>query len=79
MEIQTNVILSTKRVITCVDNLQSSLIKRNTRLVDKHVTQIQDNLDKLLQACVDAEIEGVNENEPWMIESKRVQESGQAC
>ena len=79
MDVQRNVIITTKRVSTTVENLQSSLTKGNTRLVQKHVSQLQDTLDKLLQACVDAEIERVSENETWMIEARRVERSGQVC
>jgi hypothetical protein len=74
------VVLWTKKVNTCIDNVNSSLTKRNNRLVQKYTVQLQDELDCLLDACVDAELhDQINGTEAWMNEAHRVEKSGQSC
>ena len=45
----------------------------------KYVLQLQELLDVLIDACVDAEIHGFSETEPWLIEARKSEKFGQTC
>ena len=78
--VQKRVVIETKKVNTCIENLNSSLGKRNTRLVHKYTSQLQELLDTLLDACVDAELDdSINKTDLWMVEAHRVDKAGQSC
>ena len=77
MDCQRNIVLASKKVKKGSDSLTSSLDKRNVRLTQKYVTQLQDSLDEMMQALVTAEIEGVSDEEPWLVEAKRLEDLGQ--
>ena len=47
-------------------------------LLKKHVTKLENALDKMLQAWVSAEIAKVSPDEPWMVESKQDDVTGKA-
>ena len=64
--------IATKKVTTGMKCLRSSLEKKNSRLVQKYVLQLKDSIEGLIQATVTAEVEGVSEQEEYIIVSNRV-------
>ena len=78
MEVQRNIVLETKKVIACSKNLQAAIDMNNKRIVQKYVDQMQALLDKLLKACVDAEMNDVGEEETWMVEARTADQEGQS-
>ena len=79
MEVKKKVVKGTTKVNTCIEHLNFSVSKKNTRLVQKYTSQLQELLDTLLDACVDAELDNVNETEPWMVEARKADKVGQTC
>ena len=72
------IMLTSKKVKMLTDKLASSTDSKNVRLVQKYETMLQESLDKLMQGLVDAEIEGVDINEAWLVEGKRLEDLGQS-
>ena len=78
--IKKRVVIETKKVSTCIDNLNASLGKRNSRLVHKYTSQLQELLDTALDARVDAELDdNIDKEDQWMVEACRIDEAGQFC
>ena len=77
MEAQKEVVIITRQVNACIGSLRSNLDKKNTRLVKKYVPQLEGLIDKLLHASVSAEM-SAGPDEPWLVESKRVDESARS-
>ena len=67
--------LATKKVATTDGNLKSGLEKKNSRLVNKYVSQLRVSLDELDQVCIAAEIEGIEETEGYIRTASEVRES----
>ena len=68
-----------KKIKTCINNLNSALSKRNFRLVHKYKSELQELLDILVDACVDAELSDVDETKTWMAEAHEADNVGQSC
>ena len=73
MEAQQEVIVITRQVNGCIGSLRTNLDKKNTRLVQKYVPQLESLIDNLLHASVSAEM-SVGPDEPCLVESRRVDE-----
>ena len=69
MDIQRKAISATKKVISFTNNLKNALANSNVRLTQKYVTELKCSLDELMQALVTAEIEGIANTEPWIVEA----------
>ena len=64
--------LATKKVVTVNNSLKIGLEKKNSRLVNKYVSQLRDNLEELDQSCISAEIEGVSKTEGYFVKAVEV-------
>ena len=77
MDNKREIILATKRIISFSNSLKNATSNSNTRLTQKYVSELKSSLDELMQALVSAEIEGVAETEPWIVEAKKYDTLGQ--
>ena len=78
MDKKSQVVLTTKKVDAISVKLKASVEKKNVRLTKKYVTQIEESLDTFLELLVSIEVDGVDLEEPWVVESKRIDELGQS-
>ena len=77
MDKKNQVVLSTKKVDAISAKLKTSIQKKNVRLTKKYVGQIEECLESFLELLVALEVDGVDLDEPWVVEAKRVEEFGQ--
>ena len=61
--------IATKRVANAAKTLKSSLDKRNSRLITKHMNQLKEQLDNLIQTNVAAEMAKVGEDAEFMVKA----------
>ena len=77
MESQRQTVLACKKLKVLGENLKASLLSKNGRLVQKYVSEVNGKLDDLTQALVSVELEGLDENEPWIVEARKFDKIGQ--
>ena len=66
----------TGKVNARIDSLRTSIDRKNNRLAPGHIDKLQASLDNLLEALVDAELEGIEETEAWMVKARKADQEG---
>ena len=78
MSCQKDTVLATRKVKSLVESLKNSMLTKNSRLIQKYVKELKEALEDMLEALVAVEIEGIDEKEPWLVNAREFEESGQA-